>query len=170
MRQAGLLVAGLLVLLEAHSLCLEGRLRRCCAMSAEAFPKSVKRKCAILTGFHGQKFYGSQMNSDASCPSVESTLFQGLLDAGLVHPSNAVSAKKIGLTSASRVDRGVSAVRFVTIAKLEVAPLFRRSAPLSARPLLACGQPGLSHSCASSTMPPNTFNPPPLPSDRHQTR
>eukprot|EP00616_Rhizochromulina_sp_CCMP1243_P000727 CAMPEP_0118966588 /NCGR_PEP_ID=MMETSP1173-20130426/4045_1 /TAXON_ID=1034831 /ORGANISM="Rhizochromulina marina cf, Strain CCMP1243" /LENGTH=535 /DNA_ID=CAMNT_0006915393 /DNA_START=59 /DNA_END=1666 /DNA_ORIENTATION=- len=121
MRQAGLLVAGLLVLLEAHSLCLEGRLRRCCAMSAEAFPKSVKRKCAILTGFHGQKFYGSQMNSDASCPSVESTLFQGLLDAGLVHPSNAVSAKKIGLTSASRVDRGVSAVRFVTIAKLEVS-------------------------------------------------
>ena len=80
-----------------------------------------KRKVAVVVGFDGSKYYGSQINmgSEMECPTVEGRLWAALIKAGLVLESNAVDPKKVAFSSASRVDRGVSAALFVVVAKLE---------------------------------------------------
>ena len=80
-----------------------------------------KRKVALLIGFDGSRYFGSQLNlSDESCPAVENIVWQAMVDAGCVLPSNAHDPNKVSFASASRTDRGVSAARFLISAKLEV--------------------------------------------------
>ena len=90
--------------------------------SNAAAPKlTAKRKVAVVIGFDGSRYFGSQLNTGAedSCPSVEGQLWRALVEAGLVIESNALDPKKVGFGSSSRTDRGVSAARFVVVAKLE---------------------------------------------------
>ena len=80
-----------------------------------------KRKVALLIGFDGSHYFGSQLNlSDEACPAVENIVWQAMVAANCVLPSNAHDPNKVSFASASRTDRGVSAARFLISAKLEV--------------------------------------------------
>jgi tRNA pseudouridine(38-40) synthase len=76
---------------------------------------------ALLVGFDGARYFGSQLNfSDEECPAVENVVWRAMVAAGCVLPSNADDPAKVSFGSASRTDRGVSAARFLVSAKLEV--------------------------------------------------
>ena len=60
------------------------------------------------------------MLGDDALPSVEGSVWKALVAAGMVLESNAVDPNKVAFASASRTDRGVSAARFMVVAKLEM--------------------------------------------------
>ena len=100
-----------------------------------------KQKFALLTGYAGCAFHGSQINP--THPTVEGALLRGLHASGLLDPRTDTLAKA-GWSRASRTDRGVHAVGNVFSLKLRLprgellrnghapAPLTRLNAALPA--------------------------------------
>lgn len=77
------------------------------AADSTDWPDTRKRKVAVLMGFDGSKFYGSQINlADETHPTVEGELWSAMIRAGAVLPSNSNDPRRIGFSSSSRTDRG----------------------------------------------------------------
>lgn len=85
--------------------------------------KHGKRRVALLCGYDGLGFHGSQMAGGDEPPTVERALLDALAGAGLLgDPRNAEHPAKVGLSRASRTDRGVHAAGNVFAVKLRVPP------------------------------------------------
>ncbi|KAH8922190.1 pseudouridine synthase [Atractiella rhizophila] len=66
-----------------------------------------KKKVALLFGYVGHGYNGSQVNPDAK--TIEGDIFQALVDAGCVSKDNAVNPTKVALNRTARTDAGVHA-------------------------------------------------------------
>lgn len=91
------------------------------AMSSSA----PKRKRAVLFGYDGSAFAGSQSQRnertlDAPIDTVEDALHLALFRAGGISPDNFSSLQKINWTRSSRTDRGVHAATQLVCAKLMI--------------------------------------------------
>ena len=82
----------------------------------------VKRKVAIILGYLGTGYHGLQINenSKGSVKTIEADLWDALIKADTIKPSNQESLTKIKWSRSSRTDKGVHAVRVVISAKLEL--------------------------------------------------
>lgn len=79
-------------------------------------PPFPKKKVAILCGYSGIGFHGMQVNPGRR--TIESELFQALLDCGLILPSNAFAPQKVDWMRACRTDKGVHAAGQVVSLKM----------------------------------------------------
>ncbi|KAH9261871.1 tRNA pseudouridine(38-40) synthase [Batrachochytrium salamandrivorans] len=84
-----------------------------------------KRKRAVLFGYDGSAFAGSQSQRnertlDAPIDTVEDALHLALFRAGGISPDNFTSLQKINWTRSSRTDRGVHAATQLVCAKLMI--------------------------------------------------
>ncbi|ORX94955.1 tRNA pseudouridine synthase [Basidiobolus meristosporus CBS 931.73] len=77
-----------------------------------------KKKVALLLGFCGTEYQGMQSNPNAK--TIEGELFKGLVKAGAISQENADDMKKVGLTRATRTDKGVHAAGQLVSLKLIV--------------------------------------------------
>jgi tRNA pseudouridine38-40 synthase len=77
-----------------------------------------KKKVAVVFGYNGSNFFGSQIQS-GSCRTVESELESALFQAGLISESNHGNLHKVGWSRVSRTDRGVHAKTTVISMKMQ---------------------------------------------------
>jgi len=80
--------------------------------------RAPKKKFALFVAYVGAGFAGMQYNKDQQ--TIEGTLRDALVSAGLVSESNADAFSKIAWSRAARTDKGVSAVGQVVAARLQV--------------------------------------------------
>lgn len=78
----------------------------------------VKRKFAVIIGYAGTGYSGSQLNPKLK--TIEGEVFSALAGAGAVSESNSVHPSKVALGRAARTDAGVHAATNVLSLKLEV--------------------------------------------------
>jgi hypothetical protein len=92
------------------------------SVDAAQSEKKVKRKFALMFGYMGQHYYGLQADNllEGTNPTVEAAIEAALYSAGLIAERNHNNLSKIDWSRASRTDKGVSSVRLVITAKLEV--------------------------------------------------
>ncbi|KAK4048363.1 tRNA pseudouridine synthase 1 [Microbotryomycetes sp. JL221] len=79
-----------------------------------------KKKVAMLVGYNGLGYKGSQINPGV--PTLEGTIFEALIKAGAISEDNATDHAKVGLSRAARTDAGVHAAFNVLSLKLILAP------------------------------------------------
>ncbi|EJW01196.1 tRNA pseudouridine synthase A [Edhazardia aedis USNM 41457] len=77
----------------------------------------MKRRIAVIIGYNGKDYHGSQLNKDF--PTVEYQLVKGFLEISAIKEINSLDPKKIGLQRGSRTDKGVHAVMAVITLKIE---------------------------------------------------
>ncbi|GAA93704.1 uncharacterized protein L969DRAFT_53498 [Mixia osmundae IAM 14324] len=82
--------------------------------------KLPKRKVALLVGYCGTGYYGSQIQSELR--TIEGAFFEGLVKAGCISKDNAESASKVGLARTARTDAGVHAAGNLFSLKLILQP------------------------------------------------
>lgn len=80
----------------------------------------MKRKVALLIGYDGRGYSGLQWNKELN--TIEKTVLEKLKDLELVSEQNAEEAKKVGLKSSSRTDKGVHASFNVMCLKINTEP------------------------------------------------
>lgn len=90
------------------------------AVSKEFF----KIKVAVLFGYNGSKFFGSQKIADSTKPTVESELERALYAAKMISESNYNDLHKIGWCRGSRTDKGVHACVNVVSFKISLDKKF----------------------------------------------
>lgn len=78
-----------------------------------------KRKVALMFGYNGKNFFGSQIQK-AGTRAVENDLERGMFEARLITEANYGDPKKIQLSRSSRTDRGVHARSTVVALKMEM--------------------------------------------------
>ncbi|KAI5475758.1 hypothetical protein MNV49_000887 [Pseudohyphozyma bogoriensis] len=84
----------------------------------ERFPK---KKVAVLIGYNGGGYSGSQIN--ATIPTIEGEVFKAFVAAGAVSADNADNHQKVGLTRAARTDAGVhAAVNYISLKLIQAPP------------------------------------------------
>ena len=89
------------------------------AVPARDATRLTKRKVAIVYGYNGSGYLGSQFNAAVrDNRTLEGQLLAALHAAGAVADSNAADPSKIGFARASRTDKGVHACGNVAAAKL----------------------------------------------------
>ena len=81
-------------------------------------PKRAKKKFALFVAYVGAGFSGMQYNKDQ--PTIEGTLRDALVAAGLISQLNADAFSKVAWSRAARTDKGVSAVGQVVALRLLV--------------------------------------------------
>lgn len=81
-------------------------------------PKRAKKKFALFVAYVGAGFSGMQYNKDQ--PTIEGTLRDALVAAGLISHLNADAFSKVAWSRAARTDKGVSAVGQVVALRLLV--------------------------------------------------
>ena len=81
-----------------------------------------KIKVAIIFGYVGYGYFGLQHNFDPLHPTIEAELIEALHQASYISDENMMGTflKKINWERASRTDKGVSALRNVANAKLQL--------------------------------------------------
>lgn len=79
-----------------------------------------KRKVALIFGYNGKNFYGSQRQTQAGARAVENDLERGLFQARLITEANYGDLKKIKWSRSSRTDKGVHARSTVVGLKMEM--------------------------------------------------
>ena len=96
-------------------------------VTAASPPKHGKRRVALVCGYDGTYFHGSQMNDAATrdggveMPTVEHSILAALDAAKLLGDArNGEHVRKVGWTRASRTDRGVHSIGNVFAVKLRV--------------------------------------------------
>jgi len=77
-----------------------------------------KKKVAVVFGYNGCDFFGSQIQSGA-CRTVESELESALFLSGLISEANHGNLHKVGWSRASRTDRGVHAKTTTVAMKMQ---------------------------------------------------
>ncbi|KAK9719753.1 tRNA pseudouridine synthase 1 [Basidiobolus ranarum] len=87
-------------------------------VTKQGVPRRPKKKVALLLGFCGTEYQGMQSNPNAK--TIEGELFKGLVKAGAISQDNADDVKKVGLTRATRTDKGVHAAGQLVSLKLIV--------------------------------------------------
>lgn len=90
---------------------------------SESDTGTLKRKCAVLVGYAGTGYRGSQVNGGVE--TIEGDVFAALVGAGAVSRSNAVNPNKVNMRRAARTDAGVHAATNVLSIKLELPPSVR---------------------------------------------
>jgi galactokinase/tRNA pseudouridine(38-40) synthase len=76
--------------------------------SAQARPiRHKKRKVVLFIGYNGTRYSGMQVNPGVT--SIESVLFESLLECGLVSSTNKDTMREVQWSRAARTDKGVSA-------------------------------------------------------------
>eukprot|EP00759_Apiculatamorpha_spiralis_P057604 PhF_6_TR8722/c1_g1_i2/m.13692/K06173/truA, PUS1; tRNA pseudouridine38-40 synthase len=97
-----------------------------------------KIKIALLVGYIGTNYHGSQYNKDPLHPSVEEILFNAICKGQLISEVNQKGewTKKIGWQRASRTDKGVHALRNIISLKLPEPPGGIDAIPTILQPLL----------------------------------
>jgi tRNA pseudouridine38-40 synthase len=78
-----------------------------------------KKRVALLHGYNGGRFRGSQINGDEE--TVERAICDSVRDAGYISEPNAEDYAKVGLQRSSRTDKGVHAAFQVISLKIEVS-------------------------------------------------
>lgn len=86
--------------------------------ASAAGPKRAKKKFALFVAYVGAGFSGMQYNKDQE--TIEGTLRDALVSAGLISEANADAFSKVAWSRAARTDKGVSAVGQVVAARLLV--------------------------------------------------
>lgn len=81
-------------------------------------PKRAKKKFALFVAYVGAGFSGMQYNKDQ--PTIEGTLRDAIVSAGLISTQNADAFSKVAWSRAARTDKGVSAVGQVVALRLLV--------------------------------------------------
>lgn len=87
--------------------------------------KSIRKKkirVAIIFGYNGRPFHGSQKASGVS--TVEEQLEKAIFEAGLVSESNFGNLNKMGWNRASWTDKGVHAAQNAIKCNLEIGEEF----------------------------------------------
>ncbi|KAM0787434.1 hypothetical protein ACM66B_003515 [Microbotryomycetes sp. NB124-2] len=79
-----------------------------------------KKKVAVLVGYNGAGYKGSQINP--GMPTLEGTIFEAMIKAGVISDDNADDHAKVGLSRAARTDAGVHAAFNVLSLKMILAP------------------------------------------------
>jgi tRNA U38,U39,U40 pseudouridine synthase TruA len=87
-------------------------------ISAPTLPKRAKKKYALFVAYVGAGFLGMQYNKDQ--PTIEGTLRDAIVAAGLISQANADAFSKVAWSRAARTDKGVSAVGQVVALRLLV--------------------------------------------------
>lgn len=84
--------------------------------------KNPKMKVAIVFGYVGYGYYGLQYNYDPVRPTIELEIINALNQVGYISDENMIGQflKKICWERASRTDKGVSALRNVANARLQL--------------------------------------------------
>ncbi|KAM0751664.1 pseudouridine synthase [Meredithblackwellia eburnea MCA 4105] len=83
----------------------------------ERFPK---KKVAVLVGYNGGGYSGSQINPEVK--TIEGDIFEAFIKAGAVSEDNSTNPQKVGLQRAARTDAGVHAAVNVLSLKLILEP------------------------------------------------
>lgn len=95
-----------------------------------------KKKVAVLIGYNGIGYCGSQMSvqkfslalkltrqlRNPGVETIEGTIFKAMVQAGAISADNSDSPQKVGLARAARTDAGVHAAINVVSLKLILAP------------------------------------------------
>ncbi|KNZ59397.1 uncharacterized protein VP01_1740g4 [Puccinia sorghi] len=79
-----------------------------------------KRKVAMLIGYYGRGYQGSQINPNSK--TIEGTLFNAFIKAGCITKDNSSHPTKVGLQRAARTDANVSACCNLISLKLILNP------------------------------------------------
>ncbi|GAA5901683.1 hypothetical protein JCM6882_006039 [Rhodosporidiobolus microsporus] len=79
-----------------------------------------KKKVAVLIGYNGLGFKGSQHNPGQ--PTIEGAFFESFIKAGAISEDNATNPQKVSLARAARTDAGVHAAINVISLKLILQP------------------------------------------------
>lgn len=87
--------------------------------------KRVKRRVAVLVGYAGDGYSGSQVNPHVR--TVEGDVFAAFVRAGAVTDANAANPSKVDLRRAARTDSGVHAATNVLSLKLEIPECVARA-------------------------------------------
>ena len=82
--------------------------------------KRAKKKFALFVAYVGAGFSGMQYNKDQT--TIEGTLRDALVAAGLIAQANADAFSKVAWSRAARTDKGVSAVGQVVALRVLVPP------------------------------------------------
>ena len=90
------------------------------ATPALTTPKRAKKKFALFVAYVGAGFSGMQYNKDQT--TIEGTLRDALVAAGLIAQANADAFSKVAWSRAARTDKGVSAVGQVVALRVLVPP------------------------------------------------
>ncbi|GAA5834760.1 hypothetical protein JCM11251_003656 [Rhodosporidiobolus azoricus] len=83
-------------------------------------PKLPKKKVAVLIGYNGLGFKGSQHNPGQ--PTIEGEFFKAFVKAGAISEDNASNPQKVSLARAARTDAGVHAAINVISLKMILQP------------------------------------------------
>ncbi|PLW09065.1 hypothetical protein PCANC_23939 [Puccinia coronata f. sp. avenae] len=79
-----------------------------------------KRKVAVMIGYYGRGYRGSQINPNSR--TIEGTLLDAFVSAGCITKDNASHPSKVGLQRAARTDANVSACCNLISLKLILTP------------------------------------------------
>ncbi|GAA5968931.1 hypothetical protein JCM11641_000783 [Rhodosporidiobolus odoratus] len=82
--------------------------------------KLPKKKVAVLIGYNGIGYKGSQHNPGT--PTIEGEFFKALVKAGAISEDNSVNPQKVSLSRAARTDAGVHAAINVISLKMILTP------------------------------------------------
>lgn len=80
----------------------------------------AKKRVAVILGYVGTEYCGSQMNKEGN--TIEKAVFEALGKVGGFKESNAKDYAKIGLQRSSRTDKRVHAAMNVISVKVEITP------------------------------------------------
>ncbi|KAA1136987.1 tRNA pseudouridine synthase 1 [Puccinia graminis f. sp. tritici] len=85
-----------------------------------ALSRLPKRRVAIMIGYYGRGYQGSQINPGTK--TIEGTLFNAFVRAGCITQDNSTHPNKVGLQRAARTDANVSACCNLISLKLILNP------------------------------------------------
>jgi tRNA pseudouridine38-40 synthase len=80
--------------------------------------KAPKSKVAVLIGYDGSAYNGSQSQTAPNIITIEDVLFKAIAQTDAISEDNSVDMRKVQWSRASRTDRGVSAVINIMSMKL----------------------------------------------------